>query len=228
MKLILLFSIFFSLNASSAEVKLLIAKDAAFTGEILSARVRDYQGPNIVEKTLGDSLHILRLTEEEAEIVFLRKPSVNTLALNETDYLVWNPIEVTETKPTENIILNAISFDVKNHQWIYALLISLVLLVVGITFYLKKIKPLIAVKKERKRIKEELFQASTYLEIASIWKNKHSYIDAFPFIEEDFNTFEVTFYQYAFKPDVSAEELKEITKSYAQFLEQVRGGKYGV
>jgi len=227
MKLILLL-LAFSFNLYSAEIKLVLDKPSVFTGEVVGASVENYNGPVLKEQKIGDVLYILQLSEERADLIFLKKPSVNTIPLNEIDNLIWNPIEITEVQVPEDVILNAQDFDLKNKMWIVYLLIGILSLGVTLWYYIKKIKPEILLKKKRAEVKAKLFSASSLEEINKVWREKHTYIDAFSFIEDDFNKFEVIFYKYGFKPQITDEEKKEIIRSYNNFLESIRGGNFGV
>ncbi|MFA5583663.1 MAG: hypothetical protein WDA09_05565 [Bacteriovoracaceae bacterium] len=227
MKLIL-FLLTFSFSIYSAEIKLVLDRPTAFTGEVIGADVENYSGPVLKEEKVGDTLYILQLNEARADLVFLKKPSVNTLPLNETDHLIWNPIEITEVQVPDQAILNVQDFDLKSKVWVLYLLIGFLILSGAVWYYLKKIKPRNILKKEKAEIKRRLFAASDLEEISKVWREKHTYIDTFSFIEDDFNKFEVTFYKYGFKPQLTEDEKKEILKSYKNFLDNIRGGNFGV
>lgn len=228
MKIILIFIFLFSGNLWSAEVKVLLNKNTVYTGEIVSGKVENYAGPRIEEKRIGNDLYILDLNEDEVKVIFLKKPLVNMLALNDVDYLIWNPIEVVEVEAAENIVLSPQDLIIKNYFWIVYLVVALGLVAGFLTYYLKILKPRNALRKERRRIKEGMFAAQSLEDVTAIWKNKYSLIETFPFIEEEFNKFEVLFYKLAFKPHLTDEEKKQLVKRYNEFLDSVRGGNFGI
>src|SRR5690606_32570308 len=94
MKLILILSFLFTFSAQASEVKLFLDRPSILTGELISGKVDGYLGPEIHEKMLEDSVYIVHLSEERADLVFMKPMSSNTISLNEKDYLVWNPIEI--------------------------------------------------------------------------------------------------------------------------------------
>ncbi|HLW57305.1 MAG TPA: hypothetical protein VKY27_07965 [Bacteriovoracaceae bacterium] len=228
MKLVLVFLLTLSFNCWSEEIKILLNKPSVYTGEVVSGRVENYPGPSLAEKRLDDTIHILSLDDEKIEMIFLKRPQTNRVTLDNDQQLSWNPVEVIEVETPENIIINDLIFELKDKSWILYLVASLLLIVLGAGLYFKKLRPYLLTKKRRREVKNALFAAHSFEEITGVWKNKHFYLETFPFIEEEFNKFEVVYYKYAFMPNISKENKNEVVKSYLKFLDQIRGGNFGV
>lgn len=229
MKIILILISLLSWSLLAGEIKIVLDKPSVLTGEIIAGSVSGYSGPVIKEKMLQDSVYVLYLDESKVDLVFLKRLSANTIALNDQDYLIWNPIDIQQIEKSDEVVLEEQFFNLKNNYWPLVLIVFLVILIVSSLIYIKKIKPRIVEKKKRKEIKDKIFAAEDNLEkITFVWKKKHEYFQVFPFIEEGFNKFEVTYYKYAFKPEMTEEEKQEILKSYRKMLEDIRGGQFGV
>lgn len=227
MKIIALFILIMT-NSWAGEVKVQLEKESVFTGEIILGKALNYSGPDISEKKLGTDLYILELKEDKVKMVFIKKPSANIVALNETDYLVWNPIEVIEVKKAEAVFLSPQDFIIKTYGWLIYWILGFLVIVFLLFFYHKKVKPKRLSIQKIKSIKSRLFAADELTEITAVWKDKYLFIENFPFLEEEFNKFEAIFYQFAFKPKMTEEEAKEIKKAYSHFLESIRGGNFGI
>lgn len=229
MKMVLVCLLFLiSLNGQSEEIKIVLDKPSVYTGEVVAGIVSDYSGPEISEKRIDDSIHILFLDQNRIEMIFLKKPQTNKVYLSTEDALHWNPIEVMELEIPQTAIIHDLNFDLKNRGWIVYLVILAITLMASVFMCFKKLKPRLEVKKRKRAVKEVLVKAHTFEEVTAIWKNKHFYIETFPFIEEEFNKFEVVFYKYAFRPNLSREDQAQVTKSYSKFLDSIRGGHFGV
>lgn len=229
MKLILILSFLLSLSVSAGEVKIVLDKPSALTGEVISGNVSNYQGPVVSETLLDESVYILHLDQERIEMVFVKPLTTNTIKLNDVDYLIWNPVEIVKVDESANIQLFDQSFELKSYLgWVY-LIGFLICVIIFLWVYFVRLRHAWAKKKARKHLKTQLFMASQDIHgITQVWKGKNIFLEAFPFIEEEFNKFEVTFYLHAFKPKVTEEEKNEMLKAYDQMLDRIRGGDFGV
>lgn len=228
MKLIV-FLLFFSLSVLGDEIKLQFQKAESLVGEVLPATVKGFTGTAIENKRVGDELYIVSMNETFAEIIFLKKLSNNQIALNETSTITWSPVELKEVEVPQNISLLEQKFELSaKRTWIIVLVVLLILIAFGLKYYFSYVRPQQDMKKRKQIERNKIFEAATYNEVTDIWRKKHLLIEMFPAIEEAFLKFEVEYYHFAFKPDISEEDKKDVEKKYQKFLDLIRGVNFGI
>jgi len=138
-------------------------------------------------------------------------------------------IDVKASEAADQFILEDFTIPVRKEWGVYFLLgfLSLVLVAGGIKalFYFRSKQ---AKKKRLLETKKGIVEASSYEEITRIWYERDQWLKVFPDSEEAFRKFESIYFQFAFKPSRSDEEIKRIRDAYSEFSNTLKGGDGGI
>lgn len=194
-------------------------------------------------QSLGDVIYLLDVSplvkkdggskfESEAKVIFLKQPEAQVLVhkFSGLDIAVtWSQIEVIPTEATKELIFG--QFEIPSRKKIFIWITTLLILIIGMGFFLKYRRRLQEKKNiliRRKKHKAELMEAKEYTQIVHIWMQRDIYLKEFPEIHEAFKKFEATLFKYQFKPYQSEAEKAEVEEAFRSFIGHVQGGLSGV
>lgn len=244
-------SLFISLTAFSADkVELIFPEPAVKQGAIVSVQLKadssavqsvDFQ--KLKGQTVGKKIYFYSISpllrkdsestyEGQAKIIFVETPEdsqVTDTVQGRELQIKWNPLKVEPVEAQKSFLFA--DFDVPYPKSILAWILTglgLLALVVGGWFGFNKYKKAKLIKENKIKIKSEIYSASSFDGVVSVWKKKRSYIQQFPHLEEPFEKLEGTLFKYQFKPYQSESEKEEVVKAYQSFLSSIQGGFNGI
>lgn len=248
MKLTVLFLLLFSVSAwSRVHLELVLNTPSVKQGEIAVGKliVRESQGQTsfagLKGKNVGKTVYLLNVSpfmgkagqlESDAKVIFLKVPettSVSEVLDGEEIAITWKGIEVVPIEETKSFLLG--DFEVPERKdvlpWVLGFFIVLVLGAFGYwishKFKLKK-----NAKFQLKKMKQEILACQNYDDIVLMWRQKRTYLQTFPQLENAFKNFEQTLFKYQFKPQRTEKELDEVQKAYEKFKSESTGALNGI
>jgi hypothetical protein len=240
----------FVLPALGSVIKIEGMPQSIKQGEVFKAKfvldpesMQSFSQQNLRGKTVAETLYIYSLTplikkadgrsfEAEAGLIFIKVPQAKKLTLSqggETFIFELPEITVVPTEERPDYVYGefTVAEGARLFGWIVGGIALCLLLVLGLRF--KKSSSLKrALRAKRKKLKDDLLGASSYLEVVSVWEKKPAYLEAFPQLEGDFKNLEKVLYRFIFKKHQSEEEKSAVLSAYREFVNQVRGGLDGV
>lgn len=195
-------------------------------------------------ETVGETLYFQQLSpllkkegsvayEAEVNVIFTSVPENRAISgkIGDKELVIeWNEIRINPVESTGKMLwadFTAPDIFEGNWRWVWITLV-IILLSSGGYFVWRKVSRTKREKIRKQKLVSEILAYSTYDDIVSFWKKKHTYLREFPEIEPNIRTLEETLFKYQFKPTQTEDEKGKVIQAYQKFIEETRGGLSGI
>jgi hypothetical protein len=232
------------------DLELVTTQTAVKQGEILEAKVviRPVANQNMVfpplsGKKINNTVYFLSASpllgkegqgfyESDVKVIFLKVPESPTASevINGEEIQVHiGQIQVSPTETQQSFLLGdfEIPFRRKYLPWILSALGALLLGVAGFLGW-KWMNRKTQSKSKLRKLKNEIVACKSYEEVVLLWRNKRTYLQVFPEIQEPFQTLEEVLFKYQFKATRTESELEEVMAAYKEFSQKTQGVLGGI